>query len=62
MKRAGVREKGLREPGSERVTALGSDRNTMLVSGSAESGPISLFPLCPTNGGFTVVSVVPQSC
>ena len=50
------------EPGSGRVMALCSDMNTLLVSGSAESAPISLFPLCPTNGGFTVVSIVPRIC
>ena len=50
------------EPGSGRVMALCSDRNTSLVSGSAESAPISLFPLCLTDGGFTVVSTVPRSC
>ena len=40
MKGAGVREKGLREPRKERVMAPCSDKNTVLVSEGARSGPI----------------------
>lgn len=47
MKRAGVREKVLREPGEERIMAPGSDRNAFsFINSRMDHGLCSPLKLC----------------